>query len=127
VNKNILLQCEMFRNIRAAFTTTVYAFLDPGRPSAARDFFCLEFSRSVGTEKSIAHFVRVQGCSQISRLRQINCGSGLARNGGVSVNIHAGCSGLFASKPAPTVECRCAPMLWTTPRLVGASLPAMAY
>jgi hypothetical protein len=43
VNKNILLQAEIFRNIRAAFTTTVYAFLNPGRPSAARDFFCLEF------------------------------------------------------------------------------------
>jgi len=43
VNKNILLQAEIFRNIRAAFTTTVYAFLSPGRPSAARDFFCLEF------------------------------------------------------------------------------------
>jgi hypothetical protein len=43
VNKNILLQPEIFRNIRAAFTTTVYAFLNPGRPSAAWDFFCLEF------------------------------------------------------------------------------------
>lgn len=30
VNKNILLQAEIFRNIRAAFTTTVYAFLNPG-------------------------------------------------------------------------------------------------
>jgi hypothetical protein len=46
VNKNILLQPEIFRNIRAAFTTTVYAFLNPGRPSAAWDFFCLEFRRS---------------------------------------------------------------------------------
>jgi hypothetical protein len=44
VNKNILLQPEIFRNIRAAFTTTVYAFLNPRRPSAAWDFFCLEFS-----------------------------------------------------------------------------------
>jgi hypothetical protein len=43
VNKNILLQGEIFRNIRAAFTTTVYAFLNPRRPSAAWDFFCLEF------------------------------------------------------------------------------------
>jgi hypothetical protein len=40
VNKNILLQGEIFRNIRAAFTTTVYAFLNPRRPSAAWDFFC---------------------------------------------------------------------------------------
>jgi hypothetical protein len=39
VNQNILLHGEIFRNIRAAFTTTVYAFLSPGRPSAARDFF----------------------------------------------------------------------------------------
>jgi hypothetical protein len=44
VNKNILLQAEIFRNIRAAFTTTVYAFLNPGRPSAAWDFFCLTFT-----------------------------------------------------------------------------------
>jgi hypothetical protein len=43
VNKNILLQAEIFRNIRAAFTTTVYAFLNPRRPSAAWDFFCLKF------------------------------------------------------------------------------------
>jgi hypothetical protein len=34
-----LLQREIFRNIRAAFTTTVYAFLNPRRPSAAWDFF----------------------------------------------------------------------------------------
>jgi hypothetical protein len=45
VNKNILLQPEIFRNIRAAFTTTVYAFLNPRRPSAAWDFFCLKFDR----------------------------------------------------------------------------------
>ncbi len=31
------------------------------------------------------------------------CGSGLARDGGVSVNINAGCYGLIAGKPAPTV------------------------
>jgi hypothetical protein len=41
VNENILLHGENHRNIRPAFTTTVYAFLDPGLPSAARDFFCL--------------------------------------------------------------------------------------
>jgi len=47
VNKNILLQAEIFRNIRAAFTTTVYAFLNPGRPSAAWDFFCLRFETAM--------------------------------------------------------------------------------
>jgi len=30
------------------------------------------------------------------------CGSGLARDGGVSGDIDAGCDGLFAGKPAPT-------------------------
>jgi hypothetical protein len=34
-----LLHGEIFRNIRAAFTTTVYAFLNPKLPSAAWDFF----------------------------------------------------------------------------------------
>jgi hypothetical protein len=32
-----------FSNIRPAFTTTVYAFLNPKLPSAAWDFFCLRF------------------------------------------------------------------------------------
>jgi hypothetical protein len=54
VNKNILLQAEIFRNIRAAFTTTVYAFLKLRRPSAAWAFFCLEFGmayeRAAGRE-----------------------------------------------------------------------------
>ena len=31
-----------------------------------------------------------------------NCGSGLAREGGGSVNISIGFAGLFAGKPAPT-------------------------
>jgi hypothetical protein len=44
VSQNILLQSEIFRNIRPAFTTTVYAFLSPGRPSAARDFFLPGFN-----------------------------------------------------------------------------------
>jgi hypothetical protein len=44
VSQNILLHGEIFRNIRPAFTTTVYAFLNPGRPSAARDFFCLKYT-----------------------------------------------------------------------------------
>jgi hypothetical protein len=30
------------------------------------------------------------------------CGSGLAREGGVSGDKDVGCAGLFASKPAPT-------------------------
>ncbi|WP_223533546.1 MULTISPECIES: hypothetical protein [unclassified Pseudomonas] len=47
VNKNILLQAEIFRNIRAAFTTTVYAFLNPRRPSAAWDFFCLKIETAM--------------------------------------------------------------------------------
>jgi hypothetical protein len=49
-----LLQAEIFRNIRAAFTTTVYAFLDPGRPSAAWDFFCLRFGVHVEDQKIAA-------------------------------------------------------------------------
>jgi hypothetical protein len=44
VSQNILLHGEIFRNIRTAFTTTVYAFLNPGRPSAAWDFFLPEIS-----------------------------------------------------------------------------------
>jgi hypothetical protein len=43
-SQNILLHGEIFRNIRPAFTTTVYAFLSPGRPSAARDFFLPGFN-----------------------------------------------------------------------------------
>jgi hypothetical protein len=43
-----LLHGEIFRNIRAAFTTTVYAFLNPGRPSAARDFFLPVPGRRLG-------------------------------------------------------------------------------
>ena len=31
------------------------------------------------------------------------CGSGLAREGGVSVSIIIGCETAFASKPAPTL------------------------
>jgi hypothetical protein len=54
VSKNILLQAEIFRNIRAAFTTTVYAFLNPGRPSAAWDFFCLKFGVHVEDQKIAA-------------------------------------------------------------------------
>ncbi|MDN4544568.1 MULTISPECIES: hypothetical protein [unclassified Pseudomonas] len=54
MSKNILLQAEIFRNIRAAFTTTVYAFLNPGRPSAAWDFFCLKFGVHVEDQKIAA-------------------------------------------------------------------------
>ncbi|MVW85709.1 hypothetical protein EI969_07085 [Pseudomonas sp. PB101] len=45
---------------------------------------------------------RFQWCPQIWRPTQINCGSGLARDSGGSVNINAGCAGLIASKLAPT-------------------------
>jgi hypothetical protein len=43
VIKNTLLQNVDFSNICPAFTTTVYAFLNPKLPSAAWDFFCLRF------------------------------------------------------------------------------------
>ncbi|PMZ91607.1 hypothetical protein C1X61_04335 [Pseudomonas sp. FW215-T2] len=33
----------------------------------------------------------------------LNCGSGLARESGVTVNNNVECYGLFASKPAPTL------------------------
>jgi hypothetical protein len=40
IKKTLLLFVEL-SNIRPAFTTTVYAFLNPKLPSAAWDFFCL--------------------------------------------------------------------------------------
>ncbi len=43
VIKNALFESVNFSNIRPAFTTTVYAFLNPKLPSAAWDFFCLRF------------------------------------------------------------------------------------
>jgi hypothetical protein len=43
VIKKMLLLLVNFSNIRPAFTTTVYAFLNPKLPSAAWDFFCLRF------------------------------------------------------------------------------------
>ncbi|WP_440972979.1 hypothetical protein [Pseudomonas koreensis] len=46
VIKKILLLVVNFSNIRPAFTTTVYAFLNPKLPSAAWDFFCLRFGES---------------------------------------------------------------------------------
>jgi hypothetical protein len=56
VIKNTLLQTVNFSNIRSAFTTTVYAFLNPKLPSAAWDFFCLRFGfsllRAQGRNKS---------------------------------------------------------------------------
>ncbi|MFJ2283869.1 hypothetical protein ACIOUG_22395 [Pseudomonas sp. NPDC087803] len=42
----MLLPVVDFSNIRPAFTTTVYAFLNPKLPSAAWDFFCLRFGES---------------------------------------------------------------------------------
>ncbi|TFH81748.1 hypothetical protein [Pseudomonas kribbensis] len=44
VIKNTLLHTEKISNIHPAFTTTVYAFLNPKLPSAAWDFFCLRFT-----------------------------------------------------------------------------------
>ncbi|MNL15807.1 hypothetical protein D3C87_1368180 [compost metagenome] len=47
-----------------------------------------------------------------------HCGSGLAREGGVSGNVDAGCAGLFASRLAPTGSvavckiCELAKSLW---------------
>ncbi|MCO7625774.1 hypothetical protein NJC08_05030 [Pseudomonas fluorescens] len=46
VIKKMLLQFVNFSNICPAFTTTVYAFLNPKLPSAAWDFFCLRFGES---------------------------------------------------------------------------------
>jgi len=43
VIKKMLLLIVKFSNICPAFTTTVYAFLNPKLPSAAWDFFCLRF------------------------------------------------------------------------------------
>lgn len=44
--KKMLLLIVNFSNICPAFTTTVYAFLNPKLPSAAWDFFCLRFGQS---------------------------------------------------------------------------------
>ncbi|WP_148051001.1 hypothetical protein [Pseudomonas fluorescens] len=43
VIKKLLLLIVKFSNICPAFTTTVYAFLNPKLPSAAWDFFCPRF------------------------------------------------------------------------------------
>ncbi|MED7666782.1 hypothetical protein GXB78_06125 [Pseudomonas moraviensis subsp. stanleyae] len=43
VIEKTLLEVVNLSNIRPAFTTTVYAFLNPKLPSAAWDFFCLRF------------------------------------------------------------------------------------
>jgi hypothetical protein len=40
----------------------------------------------------------------ISQHMQIQCGSELARDGGLAVNISVECNGLIASMLAPTVE-----------------------
>lgn len=46
VIKKMLLLIVNFSNICPAFTTTVYAFLNPKLPSAAWDFFCLRFGET---------------------------------------------------------------------------------
>jgi hypothetical protein len=48
-----------FRNIRPAFTTTVYAFLNPKLPSAAWDFFLPAIWQSLRcpeTSRAAPHF-----------------------------------------------------------------------
>jgi len=54
------------------------------------------------------------------------CGSGLARDGGVSGAIDAECSAPIAGKPAPTVVLGFADLSYTQQVYVGAGLPAMA-
>jgi hypothetical protein len=46
---------------------------------------------------------QIIGGAPQSRARQKSkCGSGLAREGAVSIDINGGCQSAFASKPAPT-------------------------
>ncbi|EJN25825.1 hypothetical protein PMI36_01443 [Pseudomonas sp. GM79] len=42
--------------------------------------------------------------AEASTALKIHCGSGLARESGLSVNNDVECDGLFASKPAPTLS-----------------------
>jgi hypothetical protein len=42
------------------------------------------------------------------------CGSGLAREGGLSAEVDVECAGLIASRLAPTLNLRCTPMLRMT-------------
>jgi len=53
------------------------------------------------------------------------CGSEPARDDGVSGDIDVECTGLFASKPAPTVDLGGSQILRTATEPVGASLLAM--
>ncbi len=69
---------------------------------------------------------RFQWCPQISRPTPINCGSGLARDSEVSVNINAGCTGLIASKLAPTGFSGVLRFGVRHKSTVGAGLPAIA-
>jgi len=63
---------------------------------------CQSTSMQLIDHREQASSYNVRGCTQISRPTQFNCGSGLAREGAVSANINAGCTDVFASKPAPT-------------------------
>jgi len=64
--------------------------------------------------------------SPILNAAPIPCGSEPARESGVSGDLDAGCDGLFASKPAPTLDLHRRPF-WMQPRSpVGASLLAKA-
>ncbi|WP_241198349.1 hypothetical protein [Pseudomonas granadensis] len=49
-------------NIRPAFTTTVYAFLNPKLPSAAWDFFCLRFGFFLFADDSVRRIACVRLC-----------------------------------------------------------------
>jgi hypothetical protein len=64
IKKTLLLFVELSK-IRPAFTTTVYAFLNPKLPSAAWDFFCLRFGFAASFFLSIS-----RNCLAIAR-RQI--------------------------------------------------------
>ncbi|MNS18394.1 hypothetical protein D3C72_500850 [compost metagenome] len=64
--------------------------------------------------------------AQHFRSAQNHCGSGLARDGGVSIAIDAGCAGLIAGKPAPTGLCSEHSIFGRHKTTVGAGLPAMA-
>ncbi|MCP1419014.1 hypothetical protein J3D47_003257 [Pseudomonas laurylsulfativorans] len=75
-------------------------------------------------EQARSHNVR--GCPQISRPTQINCGSGLARDSAVSVNINAGCAGLIASRLASTMYVDVLRFRVRHRSTVGASLLAIA-
>ena len=66
------------------------------------------------------------GCSQILYTPHQTCGSGLARDGGVSGNIDVGCAGLIASKPQAGArsysDFGCSQILYTPHQTCGSGL-----